>query len=144
MPYIPYRFNDFSIFHFCPFKSFCFTYRSFRSLQSSFMRPNCARTPPGNPALSSYIPVQTADCIIIFLYLLPQTYPFYQPLNFLVCFIKVCFCHDFSTPPCCPCRGRRRTSHFPGTACRSCSVCRNSSFCWNCICGGLQNSPRRK
>ena len=49
-----------------------------------------------------------------------------------------------SSFPCFPCRGRRRTSHSPGTACRSCSVCRNSSFCWNCTCGGLQNSPRRK
>ena len=49
-----------------------------------------------------------------------------------------------SSFPCCPCRGRRRTSHSPGTACRSCSVCRNSSFCWNCICGGLQNLRRRK
>ncbi len=49
-----------------------------------------------------------------------------------------------SSFPCCPCRERRRTSHSPGTACRSCSVCRNSSFCWNCICGGLQNSPRKK
>lgn len=49
-----------------------------------------------------------------------------------------------SSFPCFPCRGRRRTSHSPGTACRSCSVCRNSSFCWNCIYGGLQSSPRKK
>ena len=49
-----------------------------------------------------------------------------------------------SSFPCCPCRERRRTSHFPDTACRSCSVCRNSSFCWNYICGGLRNLRRRK
>ena len=44
-PHIPYRSNDFSIFCFCPFKSFCFSYKLFRSLQSSFMRYNCTRTP---------------------------------------------------------------------------------------------------
>ena len=44
-PYISYRSNDFSSFHFCPFKSFCFSYRIFRSLQSSFIRSSCARTP---------------------------------------------------------------------------------------------------
>ena len=42
---ISYRSNDFSILYFCPFKSFCFSYRLFRSLQSCFMRSNCARTP---------------------------------------------------------------------------------------------------
>ena len=35
-PHISYRSNDFSIFCFCPFKSFCFSYRLFRSLHSSF------------------------------------------------------------------------------------------------------------
>lgn len=44
-PHISYRSNDFSIFCFCPFKSFCFSYRLFRSLQSSFIRSNCVRTP---------------------------------------------------------------------------------------------------
>ena len=44
-PDISYRYNDFSISCFCPFKSFCFSYRLLRSLQSSFMRSNCARTP---------------------------------------------------------------------------------------------------
>ena len=44
-PHISYRSNDFPILYFCPFKSFCFSYRLFRSLQSSFMRSNCARTP---------------------------------------------------------------------------------------------------
>ena len=44
-PHISYRSNDFSILYFCPFKSFCFSYRLFRSLQSSFMRSNCALTP---------------------------------------------------------------------------------------------------
>ena len=45
MPHISYCSNDFSILYFCPFKSFCFSYRLLRSLQSSFMRSNCARTP---------------------------------------------------------------------------------------------------
>ena len=40
-----YYFIALSSFHFRPFKSFCFSYRLFRSLQSSFMRSNCARTP---------------------------------------------------------------------------------------------------
>ncbi len=31
--------------YFSPFKSFCISYRLLRSLQSSFMRSNCARTP---------------------------------------------------------------------------------------------------
>ena len=44
-PHIPYRSNDLSIFCFCPFKSFYFSYKLFRSLQSSFMRYNCTRTP---------------------------------------------------------------------------------------------------
>ena len=34
-----------SICCFCPLKSFCFSYKSFRSLQSSFMRSNRSRTP---------------------------------------------------------------------------------------------------
>ena len=45
MTHIHYRFNNFSIFCFCPFKSFCFSYRLLRSLHSSFIRFNCARTP---------------------------------------------------------------------------------------------------
>ena len=44
-PRIFYYSNDFSIFHFCPFKSFCFSYRLLCSLQSSFIRSNCALTP---------------------------------------------------------------------------------------------------
>ena len=40
-----YYFIALSSFHFRPFKSFCFSYRLLRSLQSSFMRSNCARTP---------------------------------------------------------------------------------------------------
>lgn len=32
MPYISYRSNDFLIFHFCPFKLFCFSYISFYQL----------------------------------------------------------------------------------------------------------------
>ena len=44
-PHISYRSNDFSIFCFCPFRSFCFSYKLLRSLQSFFMRSNCARTP---------------------------------------------------------------------------------------------------
>lgn len=43
MPHIAYRSNALSICCFCPFKSFCFSYRLFRSLHSSFMRSNCAR-----------------------------------------------------------------------------------------------------
>ena len=33
-PHISYRSNDFSIFCFCPFKSFCFSYRLLRSMTS--------------------------------------------------------------------------------------------------------------
>lgn len=43
-PHISYLSNDFSIFCFCSFKSFCFSYRLLRSLRSSFMRSNCALT----------------------------------------------------------------------------------------------------
>ena len=41
----PYRSNALSIFCFCPFKSFCFSYKLSRSLQSDFMCSNCVRTP---------------------------------------------------------------------------------------------------
>ena len=44
MSYISYRFNDFSIFCFISFKSFCFSYKALCSLQSSFMRSNCVLT----------------------------------------------------------------------------------------------------
>ena len=54
-PYILYHSNDFSILYFCPFKSFCFSYRLLRSLHSSFMRSNCNNIPLGNSALCSYI-----------------------------------------------------------------------------------------
>ena len=40
---------------------------------------------------------------------------------------------------CCPCLERQRTSHAPGTACRSYSLCRNSCAYWNCTCGSQQN-----
>ena len=33
-PYIFYRFNDFSILYFCPFKLFCFSYKLLRSMTS--------------------------------------------------------------------------------------------------------------
>ena len=124
-----YRSNDFSIFCFCPFKSFCFSYRLFRSLHSSFMRSNCARTPSRQEKVSDLerlelhlgkeqvqliverskaleqaeranypliFPGQIADCIIVFLYLLRNTYPVYQILHFLVRFVKVCICHGLS------------------------------------------------
>lgn len=42
--HISYRFNNYSIFYFCPFNSFCFSNRLLRFLQSSFMRSTCART----------------------------------------------------------------------------------------------------
>ena len=44
-------------------------------------------------------PGQIANYIIVFLYLLRQAYPVYQILHFLVRFVKVCFCYDFSTQP---------------------------------------------
>ena len=100
MPHTSYRSNDFSIFHFCPFKSFCFSYKLLRSLQSSFMRSNCR--PHSFPTIRLYLfvfPGQIADCIIVFLYLLRQAYPVYQILHLLVRFVKVCICYDFSTQP---------------------------------------------
>lgn len=42
-PHTSYRSNDFSISCFYAFSLFCFSYRSFRSLQNSFMRSNRAR-----------------------------------------------------------------------------------------------------
>ena len=58
--------------------------------------------PHSLPAIRIYLfifPCQIADCIIVFLYLLRKTYPVYQILHFLVRFVKVCFCYDFSTQP---------------------------------------------
>ena len=64
---------------------------------------SCAPTVPHSlPAIRLYLlifPGQIADCIIVFLYLFRQTYPVYQILHFLIRFVKVCFCHDFSTQP---------------------------------------------
>ncbi len=58
--------------------------------------------PHSLPAIRLYLlifPGQIADYIIVFLYLLRQAYPVYQILHFLVCFVKVCICYDFSTQP---------------------------------------------
>lgn len=44
-PYF-YRPNGFSSFHFSPFKLFCFSYKIFRSLQSSFIRTTVLSIPP--------------------------------------------------------------------------------------------------
>ena len=52
------------------------------------------------PAIRIYLFIfsgQITDCIIIFLYLFRQAYPFYQILHFLIRFVKFCICHDFST-----------------------------------------------
>ncbi len=98
-PHIFYRSNALSICCFCPFKSFCFSYRLLRSLQSSHafqLRPHSF------PAIRLYLfifPGQITDCIIVLLYLFRQTYPVYQILHFLIRFVKVCICYDFSTQP---------------------------------------------
>ena len=42
------------------------------------------------------LPCQIANCIVIFLYLLRQSYPVYQILLLLIRFIKIRFCHNFS------------------------------------------------
>lgn len=64
---------------------------------------SCAPTVPHSlPAIRLYLlifPGQIADCIIVFLYLFRQTYPVYQILHFLIRFVKVCFCHNFSPQP---------------------------------------------
>lgn len=44
----------------------------------------------------------------------------------------------------CLCSGQQRTIHFPDTACRSYSVCRNSFSYWNYIYGGLRSLRHKK
>ena len=54
------------------------------------------------PAIRPYLlifPSQFADCIIVIFYLFQQAYLVYQILYFLIRFIKVCICHNFSTQP---------------------------------------------
>lgn len=46
--------------------------------------------------------------------------------------------------PYCLCSGQQRTIHFPDTACRSYSVCRNSFSYWNYIYGGLRSLRHKK
>ena len=41
--------------------------------------------------------------------------------------------------PCCLCPERQQTARFPGTAYRSCSVCRSNCAYWNCTYGSQQN-----
>ena len=58
--------------------------------------------PHSFPAIRLYLfifPGQITDCIIVLLYLFRQTYPVYQILHFLIRFVKVCICHNFSTQP---------------------------------------------
>ena len=61
--------------------------------------PTAPALPPGNPALSSYIP--RSDCGLYYCFPLsaPTGTPVYQILHFLICFVKVCICYDFSTQP---------------------------------------------
>ena len=71
MPHTSYRSNILSICCFCPFKSCCFSYKSFRSLHNSFIRSNCARTPSRRSgSIFLLFPSQITDCIIVLLYLL--------------------------------------------------------------------------
>ena len=98
MPHTSYRSNDFSIFHFCPFKSFCFSYRLLRSLQSSFIRSNCARTPSRQSgSIFLYSPVRLR-IVLLFSFICSDRHT--QSIRFctsLSVFVKVCFCHNFST-----------------------------------------------
>ena len=60
---------------------------------------SCAPTAPAIRLYLLIFPGQITDCIVVFLYLLRQTYPVYQILHFLVRFVKVCICYNFSTQP---------------------------------------------
>ena len=61
MPPNSYCSNTLSIFCFCPFKSFCLSCKLSRSLQSDFMRFNCALTSSRQSGSIVYIPL--SDCV---------------------------------------------------------------------------------
>lgn len=62
-----YRCNDRSMFSFFPHKSFYFSYKLFRSLQSAFICSSCFLSPSGTSILSVYIlqSISVSHCCLI-------------------------------------------------------------------------------